>query len=186
MGILILIILFRGGISIMNWIYYIEYNFIIYSFIGWIIEEVYSYIIVGRFKEDGFLIGPIKPMYGIAMAIIICLFKIYDMGLIEKMIIAFIVPALVEYVSGYGLKKIFNKVYWSYEGLKYNINGFVCLRFCFYWFVLILFVTKFIVPITDYIFNKYQLLVSILVPLITAIVFIDFLYTLKNFFVVQK
>lgn len=170
----------------MNWIYYIEFNFILYSFVGWIIEEVYSYILVGHFKEDGFLTGPIKPMYGITMTIIICLFKIYDMGLIEKIIISFVVPALVEYISGYGLKKIFKKVYWCYKGFKWNINGFVCLRFCFYWFILIVAATKFIVPISDYLFNKYQVLVSIFVPLITALIFIDFLYTVKNFFIAQK
>ncbi len=42
----------------MNLINYTLFNFIVYSFIGWIIEEVYCFCITGKFKEDGFLIGP--------------------------------------------------------------------------------------------------------------------------------
>ena len=44
------------------------YNFFIYGFIGWIIENIFSYYIHGHFQKDGFLKGPFKPMYAIAMA----------------------------------------------------------------------------------------------------------------------
>ena len=34
------------------------YNFFIYGFIGWIIENIFSYYIHGYFQKDGFLKGP--------------------------------------------------------------------------------------------------------------------------------
>ena len=47
------------------------FNFILYSIVGWIIEGVYSYIITGNFKKEGFMKGPYKPMYGIAFTILV-------------------------------------------------------------------------------------------------------------------
>ena len=44
------------------------YNFFIYGFIGWIIENAFCYYVNGHFQYDGFLKGPFKPMYAIAMA----------------------------------------------------------------------------------------------------------------------
>ena len=52
------------------------YNFFVYGFIGWIIENIFSYYIHGHFQKDGFLKGPFKPMYAIAMAWILELYKI--------------------------------------------------------------------------------------------------------------
>lgn len=43
-----------------NVIMYLLFTFIIYSFAGWIIEELYSKYSTGRFKKDGFLEEPLK------------------------------------------------------------------------------------------------------------------------------
>ena len=37
---------------------------IIYAFLGWIIETLYTSIPKGAFQERGFLFGPIIPIYG--------------------------------------------------------------------------------------------------------------------------
>ena len=67
------------------------YNFFVYGFIGWIIENVFSYYIHGHFQKDGFLKGPFKPMYAIAMACILELYKIVP-NKIFLIIISFIIP----------------------------------------------------------------------------------------------
>ena len=43
-------------------LFYLFFTFIIYSFAGWVIEELYSKHSTGRFKKEGFLKGPLKPM----------------------------------------------------------------------------------------------------------------------------
>lgn len=57
---------------------YFLFNFFLYGFIGWIIENLYSYYKQGHFQEDGFLNGPFKPMYAIAMSIIIEVSRFID------------------------------------------------------------------------------------------------------------
>ena len=108
----------------MQLITYIIFNFIIYSFIGWIIELLYNYAIRKDFKKAGFLKGPYKPMYGIAVTILILCKEIFHFNSIIMLILCFIVPSTIEYISGYLLKRFFNEVYWDYSDLKYNIKYF--------------------------------------------------------------
>ena len=67
------------------------YNFFIYGFIGWIIENIFSYYIHGYFQKDGFLKGPFKPMYAIAMAWILELYNVLP-NIMFLIIISFIIP----------------------------------------------------------------------------------------------
>ena len=39
--------------------------FFIYSFIGWILEEIYAFYIHKKFINRGFLMGPLCPLYGV-------------------------------------------------------------------------------------------------------------------------
>ena len=117
-------------------IFYMTFNFIIYSFIGWIIEEIYSFAVTKKFKKDGFLIGPFKPMYGIAVMLLIWCNEILGIHRTPLILLCFLIPTTVEYISGYMLKHVFNKVYWDYSNFKYNIHGFVTLRFSLYWTLL--------------------------------------------------
>ncbi len=71
------------------------YNFFIYGFIGWIIENAFSYYIHGHFQKDGFLKGPFKPMYAIAMSWILELYKVLP-NIMFLIIISFIIPTSVE------------------------------------------------------------------------------------------
>ena len=93
----------------MNWLFYLCFMFVLYSFLGWVLEEVYCYIIRGRFKDDGFLYGPFKPMYGTAMTILIFLRNIVKVNDVLLIIMCFIVPTVIEYITGIIMKIRFKK-----------------------------------------------------------------------------
>lgn len=40
-------------------------NFLVYSFLGWLLEGWYNRLVTGHFQKPNFLHGPFKPMYGI-------------------------------------------------------------------------------------------------------------------------
>lgn len=120
----------------MTMINFTIFNFILYSIAGWLIEGIYSYVICGKFKKEGFMKGPYKPMYGIAFTILVLFNKYLDLNLAETLIISLIVPTTVEFISGYLLKEIFNKQYWDYSKLKCNYKGLITLRFSIYWMIL--------------------------------------------------
>lgn len=164
----------------MNWLLYIGFNFILYSFIGWIIEEVYAFFITGDFQEDGFLNGPFKPMYGITVAIIAHSYNRFNLRGFLLLAVVLLVPTVVEYISGYGLLKFYEKEYWSYKNFRFNYNGIVCLRFSFYWSVLSLFGVYALLPITTFMFFEYQYMVVILIPSLLIYLMFDLVKTIQS------
>ena len=165
----------------MNILFYLIFNLIFYSFIGWIIEEVYSFTVTGRFKKEGFLKGPFKPMYGIAFTILILYNQILDINGIPLILLCFLIPTTVEYISGYMLKHIFNKIYWDYSNLKYNIHGFVTLKFSLYWTLLSFIGVYFLQPSVYNIYKESEKILIMIVCFFSLILAIDFLLTLQHF-----
>lgn len=129
----------------MSWLFYFIFIFTLYSFLGWCLEEVFSYFVLGYFKKDGFLSIPFKPMYGTAVSILVYMYEFLEFSKVSMILFFFLVPTTVEYVSGFLLEKYFGKSYWDYKDMKYNFQGIICLRFSLAWIglsALILFVVQ--------------------------------------------
>lgn len=154
------------------------FNFILYSIVGYLIEEIYSYIINGKFKKEGFLKGPYKPMYGIAFTILVLLDTYFSLSIITRLVIYLIVPTFVEFISGYLLIKIFNEKYWDYSNLKFNYMGLITLRFSFYWMLLCYFGIKYVVPLINNFYISLESVFRVSSSIILLIMIIDFIYTI--------
>ena len=167
----------------MNILYFIAFNFIIYSFLGWIIEELYCFIINRKFKKDGFLKSPIKPMYGIAMtALVLCCYVVNIRG-IRLATLCFIIPTTVEYISGYLMKKVFNKRYWSYNGIRFNIHGYICLKFSLYWMVLSFIGVYYFQPVLNYFsIGADGIYLKAIIIIMSLLIAFDFISTLKDYY----
>ena len=62
----------------MNLILYLAFNFCIYGYLGWALENLFSYFVNGKMQEEGFLNSPFKPMYAFAMTMLIYFNKRID------------------------------------------------------------------------------------------------------------
>ncbi|AYE35111.1 putative ABC transporter permease [Clostridium septicum] len=164
----------------MNFFLWIAFNFVLYSFIGWIIEEVYAYFIKGNFKKEGFLKGPFKPMYGFAMTILVVFNRISHPNILIMTILSFIVPTTIEYISGDLLKKVFNKVYWDYSNLTHNFNGLISLRFSFYWTFLCLIGVYYFQPLVDMVYYHFFVIWAIIVPISIFFMMLDLAIIVKE------
>ena len=49
--------------------------FIVYSVLGWCMETVYCSTLERRFVPRGFLYGPMCPIYGVGVLMMICWFQ---------------------------------------------------------------------------------------------------------------
>lgn len=164
----------------MKSIFYLNFTFLVYSFAGWIIEELYSKYSIGIFKKEGFLMEPLKPMYGIAMTILIFCYEILNINKIIFILLCFLVPTFVEYITGYMLKHIFCKSYWDYSDMKYNINGYISLVFSVYWFVLSYIGVVYLNPGIFTIYAGYHSIINCILIVFDMIFIIDIIITLKN------
>lgn len=164
-----------------DFIMYFLFNFFLYGFIGWIIENVYCYFKNKHFQEEGFLNSPFKPMYAFAMAIIISVYSI-NPNTYGLVLMCMVIPTSIEYITGVLMKHYFNKEYWDYSKVKFNFQGIICARFSVYWTLLTFVGVRYIQP---YIINSlYELIMPIwigLAPTLLLGLLIDDIYTIKAF-----
>ena len=105
--------------------------FLTYSFLGWIMEMIVTVIEDKEIVNRGFLVGPYCPIYGVcSIAMILLLNKVTNPVLL--FVLSIIICSVGEYLTSYILEKIFNARWWDYSNMKFNLNGRICLRNCFF------------------------------------------------------
>ncbi|MDF2821221.1 MAG: hypothetical protein K0R15_1662 [Clostridiales bacterium] len=113
--------------------YELLWFFAIYSFWGWCGEVIYKAASTGKFVNRGFLNGPICPIYGFGVVIVVvCLTPVKD-NLIILFTTSIILTSTLEFITGYALEKVFNEKWWDYLQEPFNIKGYVCLKASLIW-----------------------------------------------------
>lgn len=110
--------------------------FLIYSFIGWIMEICVTFYKSKKIINRGFLIGPYCPIYGYASIIMILYLNHYKDNPLTVFLLAVVICTFIEYIISYIMEKLFNARWWDYSNYKFNINGRVCLINAFFFGVL--------------------------------------------------
>lgn len=100
---------------------------IIYSFLGWICEVIYCYILDHKFTNRGFLNGPLCPVYGFGAIFVLTFLNQYKNNVFLVFIIGIIITSVLEYVTSVVLEVSFHTKWWDYSNHKFNIHGRVCL-----------------------------------------------------------
>lgn len=128
-------------------LYNLSFYFIIYAFIGWCLEVIFSFLETGKFVNRGFLNGPICPIYGFGgIIVIVCLRPLSD-NLQLLFLGSVILTSILELITGIMLEKIFHRKWWDYSDKPFNINGYICLEFSIAWGIMCVVLVKAIHPI---------------------------------------
>jgi len=110
--------------------------FMLYSFAGWLLEVTYAYVKQGKFVNRGFLAGPVCPIYGFAVLLILnlsFLLKFRQTSLFTNLISITVMATVLEYIAGYLLETFLNVRAWDYSNEFCNLKGRVCLKFSILW-----------------------------------------------------
>ena len=87
--------------------------FVIYSFIGWLLETFYAMTTLGHFVKRGFLYGPLCPIYGWGAIILILGLKKYKSNSLKLFFYSAIVFSIFEYLVSFGLDAMFATKWWD-------------------------------------------------------------------------
>ncbi len=120
--------------------------FILYSFLGWVMETCYCSVVERRLVARGFLYGPICPIYGGGVTLMILFFTPLKGNLILFYGVAVVVMTSWEYLVGWVLEVTTHVKYWDYSQFRFNLKGRVCLWVALTWGVLSYIVIFFIHP----------------------------------------
>lgn len=102
--------------------------FAVYSFIGWLVDNVYC-LIKDRHRFDrGILKGPYMPMYGVMMIISLLVAHQLEEDLVYMVMILFVIATAVELFSGILIHLVSSNRYWNYTGRFLNLHGYTCFH----------------------------------------------------------
>ena len=127
-------------------LYQILAYFLIYSCLGWCLEVVYAAATTGQIVNRGFLNGPVCPIYGFGMVIVLFVLTPFEHSTLALYIGGVILPSTLELVGGWALYKLYHTRWWDYSDKPFNIGGYICLEFSLLWGVGTLVMMKAIHP----------------------------------------
>ena len=162
-------------------IYKVFLTFIVYSFLGWILEVGYHIFKSGRLINRGFLFGPLCPIYGTGAVIIISLLNRWKNNSLYIFLGGFFFASVLEYITGFVLEKIFHTRWWDYSKRPFNIKGYIALDFSIIWGLVSVFMMKILHPSVENFINSISKENMRPVALAIFMVFtIDFLATVES------
>lgn len=153
--------------------------FMIYSILGWLLEGAYNWATAGTFRKDGLMLGPYKPMYGLAPVLLLVLGGL-RMPLPWLLAAALIVPSVVELASGVMLKALFRHQWWDYSAKRWQLGGHICLEFSLYWWVLSLITLAVIQPLVSGLYKLAVPVWGVLFPVVLVLFLADLAATFRS------
>lgn len=177
----------KEGTTIIYNLYQFLWIFVIYAFFGWCLEVIYQAVELGKFINRGFLNGPYCPIYGFGVIIVIV--SLYPLR--ENILILYagsvILTSVLEFVTGFILEKIFHQHWWDYSEEKFNISGYVCLKFSLLWGVACIVVVRLIHPSIEKFINWIPHGIGMIALTVICIGFAsDFIVTLTAILHIKK
>lgn len=145
--------------------------FIIYSFIGFVVESLFALINYNVIESrKSFLYGPFCGIYGVGAVVLILALRYFNKNNYTLFFGGCLVGSVVEYTMSLLGEILFDARWWDYSNRFLNINGRICLLYAIFWGILSLILMKIINPQVDKIINFIKTKMNLkLLKTITAI-----------------
>ena len=108
-------------------------TYALYFFLGWCMETIYSFIVLGHFTKRGFLYGPLCPIYGYGALILIIFLGKYRNQSLKLFVYSAVIFSVFEYLASYILEVLFHSYWWDYTNDFFNLNGRISIFYSFAW-----------------------------------------------------
>lgn len=171
----------------MTELYFIALYFFVYGFLGWCTEVAFAAWKEHRFVNRGFLNGPICPVYGIGVTLVVHFLSPYRSNLIILYITSTILVTELEWLTGFILERVFHNKWWDYSNMPLNLNGYVCLLFSLIWGVACVLIVDFIHPVIHKLLLYIPVIVGVIILIILGIgMFADLYVTASGILKMNK
>lgn len=126
--------------------YQFLWTFFIYAFLGWCTEVSFAALTSGKFVNRGFLNGPVCPIYGCGVVIVLFFLEPLRENTLLLFLGSVVLTSVLEWLTGFVLERIFHQRWWDYSNEPFNLGGYICLRFSIAWGLACLLVVDVIHP----------------------------------------
>lgn len=109
------------------------WNFITYSFLGFLLESAFAGLTGGRPYRKGLLVLPLCPVYGVGACLILALPNWVDRRPWALFLFGGLAATAAEYLAALYHERVLGVSFWNYDGLPGSLQGRVCLPFSLAW-----------------------------------------------------
>ncbi len=106
---------------------------LVYSFLGWCCEVAFAAVRRGIFVNRGFLNGPVCPIYGFGVLIVLLVLEPVKDNLALLFFGSMVLTSALEFFIGFIMEQFFHDKWWDYSENPFNIKGYICLEFSLVW-----------------------------------------------------
>lgn len=161
--------------------------FCFYACAGWCMETVYCSILEKRFVPRGFLHGPLCPIYGVGVLLMILFFAPFKHNLVVFYLVSTVVMSAWEYFVGWFLEVTTHIKYWDYSMYRFNLKGRICLWVCLVWGLLSYVCIFWVHPPVAALFDSIPLLTRQIAAIVLAVaVSVDAVFTIRELALITK
>lgn len=161
--------------------------FILYSFLGWLMETCYCSLMEKKLVARGFLYGPICPIYGCGVLLMILFFTPLKSNIFLFYVTAVVIMTSWEYFVGWFLETTTHVKYWDYSNSRFNIKGRVCLWVALVWGALSYVIIFWVHPPIEGLYESIPLwLIYPLCGVLGVILLIDTVLTIRQLALMSK
>ncbi len=124
--------------------------FVVYSFLGFVIETIYGMITKGVIESrQSFLYGPFCGIYGLGAVIMIVFLQFFNKNNNHLFFGGFLIGSIVEYLVSLVGELILHVKWWDYSDMPFNIGGRICIFFSLFWGLLAIYLMSYVNPKID-------------------------------------
>ncbi len=155
--------------------------FLIYAFLGWMVEVAFAAFRSHTFVNRGFLNGPLCPVYGCGVLAVVIVLSPLKQTILLLFLGSFVLVSAIEFLTGFLLEKFFHNKWWDYSERKFNICGYICPLFSILWGLGCTLVLKVIHPLVYRGISIFPKLLGTVLLVVFCVVFaIDFAITVAS------
>lgn len=110
--------------------------FLLYSFLGWVLETAAGTIRQKRFVNRGFTTGPFCTVYGVAAVLMTAALQELRGSFLFLFLGCMVVGTAVEWFAGKLLERLNQKKWWDYSEKRWNFDGYICAQYSLLWGIL--------------------------------------------------
>lgn len=138
--------------------------FLIYSFVGWVMETSAAAIRHHHFMNKGIINEPYCVIYGFG-GLVVTLFG-QELHGVWLFVGCFIVTTVVEWIAGHLIERWYHQRWWDYSKLKWNLDGYISLQTSCIWAALGFIVVEWG---NSFLLSAYHLLPALLMQIVVLV-----------------
>ena len=130
--------------------------FILYSFMGWVVESIYMSFCNRKLTNRGFAFSPFCPIYAVGALSVYGMLRPLEGQYVVLYLAGAVLATMLEYITAVLMRNLFGQVWWDYTEKPFNYKGVICLESTIAWGFYTIFMFGFLQIFVNFVSDSYS------------------------------